>query len=124
MIKKIFGLLILAFLLSGFHTVYADIYSIGEPKSVTITATAAVAGTWTVLLDSDTFCRKWKIHERTNAYNCRYTYNSVTYTVVDDYFTLKAGEVMSDRLHIPDGIYVSTTWTSGASITIEFESAK
>lgn len=126
-------LILLALVLSisfVFNKSYASEVFGGEPEKVTMTATACAAGTWTKLLNSDhgtasaTFWRRIFMSERSQTYQFRYTFNNLTYTVVDDYTTVPASTRESWKISVPNGVYVSPTWTAGAAITIEMTTTK
>jgi hypothetical protein len=127
MLKKILWPLIpFIFLLGSFA--HADLFTMGVPTNLTMTTTAVSATVWTLLLDSDLSSPKpaklWAINEKSGDYDFYYSYNSVTYTIVDDYRTVYAGTGKSFYLAIPDGVYCKTTWAAGGTINVQFESAK
>jgi hypothetical protein len=100
-------------------------YSMGEPQEVTCTATSLVAGTWTLVSGTkfsiipSLFWRRVFMAERSQQYSFRYTFNPVSYTVVDDYITVSPQILEEWRISMPYGIYASTTWTTGSAITLE-----
>jgi hypothetical protein len=102
----------------------------GEPEKVTVTATTLVPGTWTLLngskfsVDTTMFWRRLYISERSQSYSFRYTFNPLTYTVVDDYTTIPAQTRESWRISMPTGVYASTTWTAGSGAVIELTTTK
>ena len=125
MFKKVFLLIAAICLLT--ITAKADMYTIGVPTSLTVTTTT-VGTSWTLLLDSDLSspkpAKKWRIYEKTSAFDMHYTYNNLTWTVVDDYLTCPSGTQACYYMAIPTGIYVKTTWAASGNISVQFESVK
>ncbi len=94
-------------------------YTLGQPEGVTVTATT-VTTSWTKLLDSDVSCGIWRISERSMTMVLQWTYNSLTWTVIDDYQTLPANTDYASRRSIPNGVFVKASDTA----KVEFESLK
>ena len=118
---KKFSMLIILLLISG--SVEAREFLMGYPTSVTLTATTlygtAITGSansataWTLLRGSNAGSVKWYISEPSNTYDLKYTYNPLTYTVVNDYGLIKKSADQTYRfVYLPDGVYVNVTFTT------------
>jgi hypothetical protein len=104
------------------------------PRPLTITATAisnTYAGTtkWVKLLDSGLGkCETFYVAEPGGVYNFYYTFNYLTYTVVDDYMLYTGKATPMDRSgYTPNGFWAKVTFTSvdadgAAAITLRYES--
>lgn len=102
-----------------------DFFILGVPEPVTVTTTDMVLNNYTQLLDSDVSHSKFYITNLDASQSVTITYNSLTYTVVDDYTTIAAGATIERDGQVPDGVYCGVTDTSGpVSVSVKFESWK
>jgi hypothetical protein len=119
--------LIITLILLGCNLgVAREFFPLGIPEPVTVTTTDMALDEYTQLLDSDLSCSKIYITNLDAAsQDIRITYNSLTWTVVDDYITLAAGATIERDGQTANGVYCGVTATAGAiSTKVKFESWK